>query len=100
MTLHILPSGKKAAGLTFYYITKSVIQDDGNVSEFVIEQHKVDEFKIIYVSNQTLSQDKTRTIKAEVIKYLEPRLTITFKRVKTLNRSKSGKLKQFKSYIN
>lgn len=96
----LLPSGKKAAGLTFYYVTKSVIQDDGNVSEFVIEQHKVDEFKIIYVSNQTLSQDKTRTIKAEVIKYLEPRLTITFKRVKTLNRSKSGKLKQFKSYIN
>lgn len=96
----LLPSGKKAAGLTFYYITKSVIQDDGNVSEFVIEQHKVDEFKIIYVSNQTLSKDKTRTIKAEVIKYLEPRLAITFKRVKTLNRSKSGKLKQFKSYIN
>ena len=96
----LLPSGKKAAGLTFYYITKSVIQDDGNVSEFVIEQHKVDEFKIIYVSNQTLSKDKTRTIKAEVIKYLEPQLAITFKRVKTLNRSKSGKLKQFTSYIN
>jgi phenylacetate-CoA ligase len=26
----ILPSGKKAPGLTFYYITKSVIEDDGN----------------------------------------------------------------------
>ena len=34
----VLPSGKKAAGLTFYYITKSIIEDDGNVKEFVIEQ--------------------------------------------------------------
>jgi phenylacetate-CoA ligase len=26
----VLPSGK-SAGLTFYYITKSIIEDDGNV---------------------------------------------------------------------
>ena len=27
----VLPSGKKAPGLTFYYIMKSMIEDDGNV---------------------------------------------------------------------
>lgn len=47
----ILPSGKKAAGLTFYYITKSVIEDDGNVKEFVVEQQSLDQFHIRYVSD-------------------------------------------------
>ncbi len=42
----LLPSGKKAAGLTFYYVTKTVIEDDGNVKEFIIEQLKLDTFKI------------------------------------------------------
>ena len=46
----ILPSGKKAPGLTFYYITKSIIQDDGNVKEFIIKQTKIDTFEIEYVS--------------------------------------------------
>jgi phenylacetate-CoA ligase len=37
----ILPSGKKSPGLTFYYVTKSIIEDDGNVKEFVIKQTKL-----------------------------------------------------------
>ena len=53
-----LPSGKKAAGLTFYYITKSIIEDNGNVKEFIIEQHKKDTFKVIYVSSSEISEDK------------------------------------------
>ena len=40
----ILPSGKKSPGLTFYYVTKSIIEDDGNVKEFVIKQTKIDTF--------------------------------------------------------
>jgi phenylacetate-CoA ligase len=30
--------GKKSPGLTFYYVTKSIIEDDGNVKEFIIKQ--------------------------------------------------------------
>ena len=39
-----LPSGKVVPGLTFYYVTKSVIEEDGNVQEFVIEQTALDTF--------------------------------------------------------
>ncbi len=95
----VLPSGKKAAGLTFYYITKSVIENDGNVSEFVVEQTLLDNFKISYVSKIELSEAKKTTIKNEVIRYLEPNITINFERVKKLKRSKSGKLKQFTSHL-
>ncbi len=95
----ILPSGKKAAGLTFYYITKSIIEDDGNVKEFVIEQLEPHLFKVIYVSLTTLSEEKKNTITQEMERYLENGLTIRFEKQHTLKRSKSGKLKQFTSHV-
>jgi len=96
----LLPSGKKAAGLTFYYITKRIIEDDGSVKEFIIEQLKVDTFKIIYVSNETLSETKKKIIINETENYLEKGLQIEFEKRKQLIRPKSGKLKQFSSYLN
>ena len=95
-----LPSGKKAAGLTFYYITKSFIEDDGNVKEFAIEQTSKETFKISYVSISDLSNNKIKTITKEMENYLEEGLTILFERQSQLPRSKSGKLKQFSSLLN
>jgi phenylacetate-CoA ligase len=95
----VLQSGKKAAGLTFYYITKSVIENDGNVSEFIVEQFQLDTFKISYVSKTELSEAEETTIKKAVIRYLEPDITINFERLDKLKRSKSGKLKQFTSHL-
>ncbi len=95
-----LPSGKKAAGLTFYYITKQIIEDDGNVKEFVIEQITKETFKIIYVSKNEISSEKKKIIKTEMIKYLEEGLNIQFERRESIERTVSGKLKQFMSKIN
>ncbi|WP_053989933.1 phenylacetate--CoA ligase family protein [Mangrovimonas sp. TPBH4] len=95
----ILPSGKVAAGLTFYYITKSIIEDDGNVKEFVIEQTCPDTFKIFYVSQDPLSTEKTKIITTQMERYLEQGLQIQFERKEGLERSKSGKLKQFTSQV-
>jgi len=95
-----LPSGKKAAGLTFYYITKSIIEDDGNVKEFVIEQTKKDTFKIIYVSDIPLSAEKIKAISNAMERYLEKGMIINFERQKKLHRLKNGKLKQFSSLLN
>ncbi|MDN3595898.1 phenylacetate--CoA ligase family protein [Zunongwangia endophytica] len=96
----LLPSGKKAAGLSFYYVTKSIIENDGNVKEFVIHQKSLDSFKVLYVANQTLSEKKKQQIKDKIKTYLEPNLQITFEKKEELKRSKSGKLKQFSSFVN
>ena len=96
----ILPSGKKAAGLTFYYITKSIIEDDGNVKEFIIEQLTINHFKVSYVSRDELLVENIQLIKKEMENYLESGIDITFERKEKLERSKSGKLKQFTSYLN
>ena len=95
----VLPSGKKSPGLTFYYVTKSIIEDDGNVKEFVIKQTKIDTFDIEYVSETELNLAQIHTIEAAIALYLEKGLVFTFVRKEKLERSKSGKLKQFISLI-
>ncbi|MFD1616186.1 phenylacetate--CoA ligase family protein [Gelatiniphilus marinus] len=95
----ILPSRKKVAGLTFYYITKSIIEGDAHVKEFIIEQQKLDTFKIIYASDKPFSKEKEAVIKTEMERYLEKGLHLIFEKQTHLKRSKSGKLKQFSSLI-
>ena len=94
-----LPSGRTVPGLTLYYVTKSVIEDDGNVKEFVIEQTALSDFAIHYVSERELSMEETDAITKALYTYLEDDLSLTFKRVPVLDRSNRGKLKQFISNL-
>lgn len=95
----ILPSGKKAPGLTFYYITKSIIEDDGNVKEFTIRQLKIDSFEIEYVSETELTLAQIQKIEQAIDLYLEPNLKFSFIRKDFLTRNRRGKLKQFTAMV-
>jgi phenylacetate-CoA ligase len=95
----VLPSGKKSPGLTFYYVTKSIIEDDGNVKEFIIKQTKIDHFEIEYVSESELNGVQIEKINKAVALYLEPNLHFAFSRKNNLERSNRGKLKQFTSFL-
>ena len=94
-----LPSGKVVPGLTFYYVTKSVIEEDGNVSEFVIEQIAIDTFKILYTAQEVLTPQEEETIRQATFKYLEKGLNVLFEKIAIMDRSKRGKLKQFVSRL-
>lgn len=94
-----LPSGKKAPGMTFYSLTKVIMQEDGNLKEFIIKQINLSTFEIIYVSNTALSEKQENFMKQKLTDYLEEGLTFTFIRKEKLERSKSGKLKQFVSLV-
>lgn len=93
----LLPSGKKSPGLTFYYVTKSIIEQDGNVKEFIIKQTKIDTFQVEYVSERALSDSEISKIKEAISLYLEPNLNFIFTRKNALDRTNRGKLKQFQS---
>jgi len=94
-----LPSGKIVPGLTFYYVTKTLIEESGNVSEFVIEQTKIDTFKFIYTAKRELTSSEKEAIKQATYTYLEKGLTLYFEKTAILDRSNRGKLKQFKNYV-
>ncbi len=95
----LLPSGKVVPGLTFYYVTKSVIEEDGNVQEFVIEQIAKDTFKFTYTSNRELTATEKQRVEKATKTYLEPGLNVLFEKVRVMGRSNRGKLKQFKSSL-
>lgn len=95
----ILPSGKVVPGLTFYYVTKSVIENDQQVKEFIVQQTKTNTFKIIYVAEQELNHTQMRKIRESMEKYLEKGLDLEFRHKSMLNRSKRGKLRQFESLL-
>lgn len=95
----ILPSGKKSPGLTFYYVTKSIIEDDGNVKEFIIRQTKIDMFEIDYVSEKELTPEQIKGIQEAIDNYLEPGLRFSYHRKESLGRTLRGKLKQFTSLL-
>ncbi len=95
----VLPSGKKSPGMTFYSITKRLFDDEGNVKEFVITQTKLDTFEIEYTSERALSTKEIEEIERVLGQFLEPNLNYLFVRKDTIERGKSGKLKQFKSMV-
>lgn len=95
----LLPSGKKSPGLTFYYVTKSIIEDDGNVKEFIIKQTQLDTFEIEYVSDKALDLNQIQKIEEAIATYLEANLNFTFTRKNVLERTNRGKLQQFKSFL-
>ena len=97
--LIVLPSGKKAPGLTFYYVTKSIMEDNGAIKELKIVQIDKASFLIEYVSGKDLLDSQKQTIKDVLSNYLELGLQVDFVRKSNLERSQSGKLKQFVSLV-
>lgn len=95
----VLPSGKVVPGLTFYYVTKSVIEEDQQVKEFIVQQTAADSFRIIYVAEKPLPDTKLSSVRKAMDTYLEPGLQLEFQHRNTLSRSKRGKLKQFESLL-
>jgi len=94
-----LPSGKTAPGLSFYYVTKSVMNDTGAIKEIKVIQTTIHTFEIHYASDNELSKKQMNNIKNALYEYLEPKLEVIFHRFDQLERSKSGKLKQFTTLI-
>ena len=80
-------------------MTKSIIEDDGNVKEFIIKQTKLNHFEIDYVSSVELNLTQIKTIEKAIADYLEQGLHFTYNRKEVLERTKRGKLKQFESLL-
>jgi phenylacetate-CoA ligase len=95
----ILANGKVVPGLTFYYVTKSIIEDAGSIKEFVIIQTHIDRFKIEYVSDHEFSAVQIQKILSAIKIFVGKNLSVDIERKPVLIRNKSGKLKQFTSLV-
>ncbi len=95
----ILSNGKVVPGLTFYYVTKSIIEDAGSIKEFIIIQTHKDRFKIEYVSDHEFSKVQINKILSAIKIFVGKNLRVDIERKPVLLRNKSGKLKQFTSLV-
>lgn len=91
----ILGDGKKVPGLTFYYVTKSIIEENSPIKEFVVEQHSPDSFQIKYVSSIELTVAQKADISNSLNTYVGENLKVSFRQLDVMDRSRRGKLKQF-----
>lgn len=95
----LLPSGKKSPGLTFYYISKSLLEKGGFMKEFIIKQLATDTFHFEYVADREINQIEQQQVLAAMNQYLEPGLKATFERKEKIERTQAGKLKHFHKLI-
>ena len=94
-----LPSGRKAAGLTFYYVSRSILEKSGVLKEFIIRQVAINKFIFDAVTDRPLTNNEIRDIKLNLDIYLEEGLELEINRVKKIMRPSSGKIKHFYSEI-
>ena len=95
----VLPSGRKAAGLTFYYVARSLLEGAGAPREFIIRQTALDEFVFDVVSDAPLDGGAVRQIEEKMSLYLEPGLRLRVNAVTKIERPASGKRKHFFSEV-
>ena len=95
----ILPSGKISPGLTFYYISRSILESTSILKEFVIKQIERDYFIFDIVSKKPIDTQIYLEIKSKMDQYLEPGLRLKINRVNFIKRPKSGKIKHFYSML-
>ncbi|WP_194851623.1 phenylacetate--CoA ligase family protein [Nonlabens antarcticus] len=90
-----LPNGKVIPGLTFYYVTKSVINEKSTVTEFVIVQKEPLLFEVRYVATIELTSKEQQQIQTAMANYADASIDVQFQKLLQLDRSSRGKLKQF-----
>ena len=96
----ILPSGLRSPGLTFYYISRSILESKGFIKEFIVRQISINTFIFEFVSEKDLDDNIHESLKILMAKYLEPGLKLKIKKVNSIKRPKSGKIQHFYSEIN
>jgi phenylacetate-CoA ligase len=94
-----LPSGKVAPGLTFYYVSRSILESSNVLKEFIIRQTALDTFIFEIVSDRELNNNEIRGIQEKMDLYLETGLNLEIRRVSEIQRPPSGKIKHFYSEL-
>ncbi len=94
-----LPSGKISPGLTFYYISKKILESGTSLKEFIVKQTQLDKFELIYVADSELTDTDKNAIIFSMTEYLEEGLSCSFIKANKIERTKAGKLKHFVSEL-
>ena len=95
----LLPTGRTAPGLAYYYVSRTIMRNAEYISQFVVIQISIKRFEFEYVGSDELSlTTKNQIVKASNT-YLEPGLEYSFRRVESIPQFESGKIQHFFSEV-
>ena len=94
-----LPNGNEAAGMTFYYCTRAILEKTVNIREIYYTQKSLSTFEINYVAEQELSDKDRKTITDIINMMLQPGLDLIFERKDEIRRKSNGKFQVFTSEL-
>ncbi len=94
-----LPNGKISPGLTFYYVSRNLLELYGIVKEFIVIQTHIDKFIFKIVSDIPINSDIEEELKNSMDKYLCKGLRLEIHKVDVISRPPSGKIKHFFSEL-
>lgn len=94
-----LPSGRVAPGLTFYYISRRILEKAGFINEFIIRQTAPDTMEFIIDAKRPLTEQEKGLIRQSMDQYLEPGLRLVVRQTDHIERPASGKIKHFYSLL-
>ena len=94
-----LPSGRVSPGLTFYYISRSLLERHGSIREFIIKQTALDTFEFVIHGTRKITEKEDMEIRRCMDRYLEPGLKLVIREVDRIERPSSGKIKHFYSLL-
>lgn len=94
-----LPSGRRCAGLTLYYVIRGLLEETGVVKECVIHQMSLDTFVFDLVAVRQLNDSEMKMLMESMDTYLEPGLHVSVNYVQHIFRAPNGKRKQFFSEL-
>ena len=96
----VLPSGKRSPGLSFYYVSKKILEEGDFLKEFIVRQKTLNHFHFEYVAKREINIIEQDKISDAMSVYLEEGLTISYEKKDKIRRTNSGKLKHFYSDLN
>jgi len=94
-----LPDGRVSPGLTFYYISRSILEQAGFIREFIIRQPSLDRVVFQIHARRSLTSTEKQLIRDSAIKYLNSDIRIDIEEVDAIVRPGSGKIRHFYSEI-
>ena len=95
----LLSNGKISPGLTFYYISRSLLESTGIIKEFIIRQTEIDTFVFDIIMDRDFKPTEIKLLEQSLDQHLKPNLKLIINRVDKIKRPESGKIKHFYSEI-
>ena len=94
-----LPDGRTMPGLTFYYVSRSLLESAGFINEFIVVQPALDTIRLVIDAKRPLREQEKKLIRKNLDLYLSPEIRLEIEEVEKIQRPGSGKIKHFYSLI-